>query len=253
MKISVLLVLCVFHIAVFGQTDTLNLDEIVQEEEYAFEKDEVVFGIADSVQVEARSFAESKLQELKNDSGLDYEQPPTIAESLWDRFLMLLSQFFNSLFNTAVHTDWGRVFLYLLGLAVLVLIVMLVLKVDAFKVFYSAEGASTIKQNVFDENIHEIDFEKEVQAAVDMQDYRRGVRLLFLYALKILSDKQYILWERGKTNHEYVDEVKDESLRNWLNDLSYYFDYAWYGNFQVSKDLFEKVNHVFSNWKSKVR
>ncbi len=210
-------------------------------------------GIADTLAVEARNADPNVIQSLKEDPDLQYEQPPTIAESLWERFLRWLGSVLNGIFNTAENTSWGRLFLYLLGLAAIVVIVMLILKVDAFKVFYSAEGASTIKANVFDENIHEIDFDREIQNAVQAGDYRRGIRLTFLYALKILSDKQQIAWEQGKTNHDYVLEIKEGQTRQWLQHLSYYFDYAWYGNFTVSRDLFDKVNGIFIGWKEIVK
>ena len=204
-------------------------------------------GEADSDTVNARGFDETRLNELKRDPNLHYEQAPTVAESLWDRFWNWVAQFFDSLIENAVTTDWGRFFSYLAGLAVFIVVIMLILKIDAFKVFYSGQGATPVQYSVFDENIHELDFEKEIDAALLANDYRRGVRLLFLYALKLLADKNHILWEQGKTNHDYVAEVKEETLRSWLNQLSYYFDYAWYGNFTVSRDLFDKVNEIFSN------
>ena len=204
-------------------------------------------GSADTGTVNSRAFDQSKVKELKNDPNLQYEQVPTVAESLWDRFWNWIASLFDSLIQNAVTTDWGRFFSYLAGLAVFIVIVMLILKIDAFKVFYSGQGATSVKYSVFHENIHEVDFEKEIDAALQAKDYRRGVRLLFLYALKLLADKNHILWEQGKTNHEYVAEVREETLRSWLNQLSYYFDYAWYGNFTVSRDLFDKVNEIFSN------
>jgi hypothetical protein len=207
-------------------------------------------GTSDTLSVEERRFDQSRVDSFKNDPEFQYEQPPTIAESLWDRFLMWLNELLRSFFDGAVTTDWGRVISYILGLAVLVIVIMAILKVDAFKVFYSAQGANPIKHEVLDENIHEIDFDREIQLALDQKDYRRGIRLLFLFALKILSDQHLINWEQGKTNHDYVSEVQEEAMRNWLRQLSYYFDYAWYGNFVVSREMFDRVNNVFASRKT---
>lgn len=202
-------------------------------------------GITDTVAVEERYFDEARVESFKSDPEYRYDQPPTFAESLWDRFLMWLSNLLGSIFNSAVTTDWGRIIMYILGVAVLVVIIMAILKVDAFKVFYHGQGASPIKHAVLDENIHEIDFENEIQRALELKDYRRGIRLLFLYALKTLSDQHLISWEKGKTNHDYVGEVQEENMRAWLRQLSHYFEYAWYGNFVVSKELFDRVNNIF--------
>lgn len=242
-------------LAVAQENEAVEIDSTWMEEEYyedevSQEDDE---GVSDSLHVTKRSFDEEQYAELKNDPALQYKEAPTIAESLWDRFLLWLSELFESMFSSAVHTNWGRVFSYILGVAVVVVIIMMILKVDAFKVFYSGQGASTMNYTVFDENIHEMDFEAEIQRAVNQKDYRRGVRLVFLYSLKMLSDKHLINWDQGKTNHDYVAELKTGELKTGLNELSYYFDYAWYGNFAVTSELFNKVNGIFHEWKGKLK
>ena len=208
---------------------------------------------SDSLKVEIRNFDPEKLKELKADETLQYKEAPTVAESLWDRFVILIRQFFDSIFRGATTTDWGQVFTYLVGIILLVILIMMILRVNAFKIFYSGDGASTIPYSVLDENIHEMDFDKLIQDAVSQQDYRKGVRLLFLYSLKMLADKNLIHWEQGKTNHDYLDELKESELKNGFNELNHYFEYAWYGNFGVSRELFLSVQHVFTNWRKGVR
>lgn len=206
---------------------------------------------SDSLPVYERSFSKEQVQRLQSDPSLDYEQPPTVAESLWDRFWAWVGYLIGKLFRGAVGTDWGRLIVYVIALALLVAVVMLMLKVNAFRILYSGQGAAQ-QYEVLDENIHEMDFDKLIQEAADRQDYRRGIRLLFLYALKLLSDKQLIHWESGKTNHEYVGELGKGELRNGLNELSFYFDYAWYGNFTINRDTFGKAQNTFVDWKSKL-
>jgi hypothetical protein len=210
-------------------------------------------GAVDSSSVKARLFPQGSVRQLREDESLDYREPPTVAESLWDRFLRYLGEIISDMINSATETSWGQLFSYFLGVVILVVIILLILRVDAFKVLYAANNAPTNQYNVFDENIHEMDFDREIEAAVNLKDYRRGVRLLFLYALKLLSDRNYISWEQGKTNHDYVAEVREETLRKWLHQLSFYFDYAWYGNFVISKQMFEKVNNIFSDWRDRIR
>ena len=253
MKFGLLLFLLVFSVTAFSQSDTSAIDPQLED---LFDIDEQVTlppnsGKADSSVVAARPFNESTLDDLRQDSDLQYKEPPTIGENFFERFWRWLGELLGSIFRNATYTDWGRVVSFILGIAVLVLVIMMILKIDAFKVFYSGEGANKLQYNVLDENIHEIDFETEIQKALDMNDQRRAVRLVFLYALKILSDKQYINWEQGKTNHEYVRELKDENLRPGFDQLSYYFDYAWYGNFHVTREVFDQVNGVFKDWKRK--
>jgi hypothetical protein len=150
-----------------------------------------------------------------------------------------------------VGTNWGRVITYIVGIALLVILIMLMLKVNAFKVIYSGTGGGQ-KYNVFDENIHEMDFEQLINDATQSHDYRKGIRLLFLYALKLLSDKHLIHWQSGKTNHDYVAEITERELKTGLNELSFYFDYAWYGNFSINAETFQKAQSIFATWKNKI-
>lgn len=212
-----------------------------------------IAGINDSSEVIERRFSETDLQSLKEDPSFDFKEAPTVAETLWDRILQWLAEFFSTLVNGAVTINWVKFFIYLAVLALLIIVIMMILKVDAFKVFYSGQGASSVKYNLFEENIHEIDFETEIQNSINKQDYRKAVRLIFLYSLKILSDKQLISWEQGKTNHDYVGELPHGEVKEGLNELSFYFDYAWYGNFAINKELVEKVLGIFNAWKGQVR
>lgn len=208
---------------------------------------------ADSVKVEIRSFKEETLNQLKSDESLRYEETPTVAESLWDRFTILLRQFFESLFQGATTTDWGRVFSYIIGILLLVVLIMLVLRVNAFKIFYAGQGASTMPYDVLHENIHEMDFDKLIQEALQQHDYRTAIRLQFLHALKILSDKGLIHWEQGKTNQDYLQELKVGEIKTGFHELNFYFEYAWYGNFAINQGTFVKVQDIFSNWRAQLR
>lgn len=210
-------------------------------------------GVPDSAAVTSRSFGQARLDELKADPTLQYKEPPTIAESLWDRFWNWIGSLFRSLFKGAFTTDWGQVVLYILGTALVVFLVLVLLKVDGLKIFFYGRGAQKLNYQVIDENIHEMDFEKLIQQAVQQKDYRRGVRLVFLYSLKMLSDANHITWEQGKTNHDYVAELKAQELKGGFSELSVYFEYAWYGNFAISGETFGKVQGVFSEWRGKVK
>lgn len=255
----------------FGQDDSLRLEVNDSISENPLDVEEVIIpedttsywtnageeadyrALSDSTPIDRKSFSESVIRELKDDPALQYKETPTVAESLWSRILAWLGEVLRSLLDGAVNTNWGRVVSYLLGIAALVIIIMMLLKVNAFKIFYSGEGAQTVQHNVIEENIHEMDFEKLIQQALDQKDYRKGVRLIFLFSLKMLSDKHLIDWEQGKTNHDYVDELKHAELKSGFNELSFYFDYAWYGNFSINAETFGKVQAVFSEWRTKVR
>ncbi len=206
----------------------------------------------DSSIIQTRSFDKTVLEKLRKDGDFDYRQPPTVAESIWDRFLMWLDQLFGWILRSAVGTNWGRVFMYALGIGVLIIIIMMVLKVDALRVFYSGADKGALNYQTFQENIHEMNFEKLIQESLDKKEYRNSIRLTFLFALKLLSDKQHVDWRPGKTNHDYLEELKKDELKIGFNELSFYFDYAWYGEFTVNEAMYQRVLTIFDNWRKKV-
>jgi hypothetical protein len=206
----------------------------------------------DSTVIVTKQVDQEILEEMKSDPDMQYEIPPTVAESLWDRFWAWIADIFGFLFAKSISVGWGRIAWYLLGLIGLVILIMMLLKVDAFRMLYSGQKLKP-KHLVLDEDIEQMDFEKLINEAISAKEYRRGVRLLFLYALRMLSDRNHIVLDSGKTNHDYLDEVKGKDLHRGFSDLNFYFEYAWYGNFSITSETFGKAHATFQEWKSKLR
>lgn len=207
---------------------------------------------ADTTRVVQKKFSEKEIDRLKADDELSYNQPPSVAESWWSRFKRWLADWLFRILRGATTTTLGQITMYIIGGILLVVIILLLLRVNAFRVFFSGADAGQINGDMFEENIHEMDFEKLIREAKQNNDYRLATRLIFLYSLKILSDQQLIRWLPGKTNHDYLDEVAQPDLKDGFQELSLYFDYAWYGNFRVSEEIFQKVEGVFLQLKNKV-
>ncbi len=253
-RIFILLLLqCIGTVVFCQQEDSLVESAVSGDAEEVLEEDKDSYALPDTSTIFLRNFDTETVEELKEDSELQYKETPTVAESIWDRFLLWLNQLVQAIFESAVTTDWGRVLMYFVGIIILVVLIMMLLKVNAFKVFYSGQGANTFNYSALDENIHEMDFEKLIQEATRQNDYRLGVRLLFLYALKMLSDKNLIHWNQGKTNHDYIDELKTKDVKAGFNELNFYFEYAWYGNFNINQETFYRVQVIFDEWKGKLK
>lgn len=251
MKFFSLIVFIVLSICAYSQdstalvsTDTMALEIQHQDKEFK--------GVNDTLKITTRSFSSTEVNNLKADPDLNYTQPPTVAESLWDRLKQWLALFIESLFKNATTTDIGRVIMSTIAGALLIMVIMMLLKVNAFKVFYSGADQASQSYQVFHENIHEMDFEKLIQDATNKNEFRLATRLIFLHALKLLSDKHLIDFNPGKTNHEYVEELKPSDLKTGLSELSFYFDYAWYGNFAINDTQFQKIRNTFAEWQAKI-
>ncbi len=237
-------------------TDTtfseISLDSAFSDFE-EIEEDEDFTGPNDTLSVKSRSFSASEIEKLKADPDLNYTQPPTVAETLWDRFLKWLSWLIDSLFSKATTTDFGRFLMYTIAIILTIVVIMMLLKVNAFKVFYSGADQGKQGYQVFHENIHEMNFDTLIHEATEKKEYRLATRLVFLYSLKILSDKHLIDFSPGKTNHDYVEELQKGEIKTGLNELSFYFDYAWYGGFAINEVQFQKIKSTFSFWREKIK
>lgn len=202
----------------------------------------------DSSALDIRKFEPSKVEKLKADPEFDYGLSPA-AVNLWERFKRWLGNLLANLFEAAASANWFNILIFILVVVGLVYVVMRLLKVDALKMIYGKK-TEKLSPGVLDEDIHTMDYENLVEDARQRKEYRLAIRLLFLYALKLLADNHHILWQPGKTNHEYVDELTTQNLKTGFNELSFYFEYAWYGNFSINETLYKKVNNLFINWRA---
>ena len=143
------------------------------------------------------------------------------------------------------QTVFGQIIFYGLCAGLILYVVLKVLNIDARDLFFRIRASTRIDFKLAEENIHELDFEKLINDAIHRKEYRDGVRLLFLFSLKKLSDAHLIQWMPGKTNDEYMAELQHHPAKQRLQELRYYFDYAWYGHFEINDRTFASVHQTF--------
>lgn len=207
----------------------------------------------DDAKVAVRDFDEEKITEYKNDSNYNYGRA-VVNLNLWNRIKRWLSDILQNLFGgIGAH---GRLLLtylfYTLAAVILVYAILKLLGVDIKNVIYGTSDKGNIAFDLVDENIHEMDFEKLIEEAIEKKEFRKAVRLFYLFSLKKLSDKHLITWQPGKTNHEYIAELQAVNVKPSFDNLSYYFEYLWYGDFEINQNIFSKAKLVFEELKAKV-
>lgn len=202
--------------------------------------------------VEWRKFDKEKIVEHKADGDFDYGNRPVPGQSLWDRFRRWLGSILSRILYMGTETPIGKIIVYLLLGSIIIYALLKIFKVDIRRTFYSGADRGVMDYDVHDENIHEMDFEQLIQEAIRNKEYRNAIRLIYLSSLKHLSDHQLIHWQPGKTNHDYMAEISQDDLKSNFGELSYYFEYAWYGDFPISEGQFRDVHHVFDTWKKQL-
>lgn len=251
MKIKALFILAIFFLMRWYADAQDSVYTNSASTDYFFEEEFSYPAIADTTVLQVKRFDPLQVSTLKKSSDFQYHESPNLAQSLWNQLLEWLAYVLLSFFQGASAAHWDQVLIYVLALAGFMVILLIALKVNVLKVFQSGTEWGLHPAATIHENVHEMDFEELLRLALEKENYRDGIRLLFLYALKILSENQLISWKAGKTNRDYVEELHAANLKVDFNLLSLYFDYAWYGNFQIQKDTFLKAEDTFQVFKQK--
>jgi hypothetical protein len=193
-------------------------------------------------------------KELLTDKELNYlrEVP---AELSWKQWLIYkLRQLFSK--HIVIGGNIGTLLtycLYIFAGATVIYIILRLLGIRPTGLLFKNKQIAMVYDTGLEEDIHAINFEQQMEEAVRQADYRKATRLLYLAALKLLSDKQQIKWQPGKTNHEYLAEVTVQELKSGIGELAHYFEYAWYGSFPLSESTFSHVRFTFKSLEEKLQ
>ncbi len=146
------------------------------------------------------------------------------------------------------HTYFGTIYdilFYIFCFSVIVFAVLKLTGTQVSQLFRARNDQGLVQGDLLEDNIHAIDFDQEIAQAQQDGDYRRGIRLLYIYTLKKLTDRQLIRWRPGKTNHDYQAELRNTPGQDAFEQLSYYYEYAWYGNFPADETMYRRAEQLF--------
>ncbi|QIL39686.1 DUF4129 domain-containing protein [Pedobacter sp. HDW13] len=202
-------------------------------------------------QVTPAKFDKEAISNYKAQKEFQYDEIGQQQLSWWDRFWLWFWQMVGDLFQGAAGNPISRYIFIGVGVGV---VIFIVLKLIGSENIFSRKSKETIlPYDVLTENIHEIDYEQELQRLITEGKFRLAVRLLYLRALKKLSDAELIQWQPEKTNYHYLTELREPALKNDFGKLTLQFDYIWYGDFPIDATRFEPINQSFNHFNSQIR
>jgi len=112
--------------------------------------------------------------------------------------------------------------------------------------------AEKIREDITSENIFDINYQGEIEKAVNARDYRLAVRLMFLRLLKQLSQKKIIEYKQERTNFDYLSQLHSTRYYNDFFRLTRNYEYVWYGKFELSRETFGVIKNEFENFDRKL-
>lgn len=150
-----------------------------------------------------------------------------------------------------------KISMYLILGAIVILIVYQILR-NMGGVSYGRKKqkiriSSKTSQREDKENIENNDFQLLIEKAKNEENHRKAIRYYYLWVLQKLTEKNYIKWNKEKTNYDYYLELKAKSIQNDFSQVNYLYDYIWYGNFGLTAAEFKKAETVFQKTINKIK
>jgi len=198
-------------------------------------------------------YDQNVISQFKSDESFNYYQEPSTSRSLTGMLSKWLSVLFGDSVSKSVLSVFSKV-LYYIFIALLIGIfgyaVYMLAKAQKYNFWQRRDEG--LAADISNEDIHAIDFEKEIEASKHQQMWSRAVRFIYLYALKLMTDKDLITWEEGKTNREYLEEISSQDVKALFARIGYYFEYLWYGHFDITREDYGNVEQVYHQLRSKL-
>jgi hypothetical protein len=193
-----------------------------------------------------RSFDEKKLAEYRQQDAFRYDRKaPPRSLTWWQQFWLWIDEWLDSTLDTPQkRTIWQWVLTGFSSVVVLYLVLRL-LKADVSLWLTGSAKTSDLHLAALGENIHDINFDESIAEAIRQKQFRQAVRLYYLKALKKMTDKKLIDWEKDKTNRDYVFELRQSNLLNPFQNITWVFEYIYYGDFKLSQQEFAEAQSSF--------
>lgn len=96
------------------------------------------------------------------------------------------------------------------------------------------------------------DWDTALQKAIASGDYRTACRILYLQILQELNNEALIEYKLERTNWQYVQKLFGTDFHDPFRKLTAYFDYVWYGKYEISQEQFERLRGQFVDFKSRI-
>jgi hypothetical protein len=153
----------------------------------------------------------------------------------------------SNLFNSNIVT----VLLWTVAIAfVLFILYRLFLAEGAFKrKAKSANAEAEVEEEII---THESDFDALIRQALQSGNYRQAVRYQYLRTLHLLAEKNMVQLAPDKTNFQYVSEIANRSQQQPFAALTLNYEYVWYGEFEIDKNIYDKIEGNFKIFNQKI-
>jgi hypothetical protein len=198
------------------------------------------------------NFSEESIERFKNNPEFDYSEA-TAEDNWWTKFKRYIrlqwQRFLNWLFGDYEAPLLLAIFLdilpYLLLGLLLTLILYLFSKINPGNYIFGTPANAELHFDEEEKIIRNRDIRKLIEKAVSKENYRQAVRYHFLYILQQLSRNDLVTYDSGKTDEDYLNEIKDPALKSRFKRVNRIYDFVWYGHFETTAEDYQKIKNEF--------
>lgn len=195
-----------------------------------------------------RNIPSGKIEKYLTDKDFIYERNYAPTTNFWEKIESWINRhLFSPLFKGHFFTLWD-IIIYAIAITAIVLMIYYFAWSEKTGLFSKRAKAALAGIDITEENIHHVDFEKIINEAIAARQYRIAIRYLYLKSLRDLSLKGLIIWKSDKTNRDYINEMRPSVFGMLFKDITYLFDYAWYGNVEINETIFNRIKNTFEQF-----
>lgn len=199
----------------------------------------------DKEAVVARKVDDSTVNKMRNDDNFWYvnlapkrEEPKLQQESALEKL---------------AKQKWFRNLLWVLIVGGFVAVLIWFIVSSDIQLF-KKQSVAIIKEeedDLINQSIFDISYDQEIQKAINSQNFRLAIRLLYLQTLKRLAEENIIQYKQERTNNDYVMQLYNTGYYKDFFQLTRHFEYTWYGQFAVAQTSFDVIKSDFYSFKQR--
>ncbi|SKB81787.1 protein of unknown function [Salegentibacter holothuriorum] len=225
--------------------------------------------IADSIEIVQQSaeanlkkadFNPDEIENYKAEKAFDYLDRIE-EDSWWTRLKRWVNLKWNAflqwLFGDYQTNAFWSVILQALPYILLVLVIgvitWLFIRLNPANAMMAEPVTGKVNLQKEEELVRKADISSLINQAISEENYRLAVRYLYLKSLRLLDQKEYISYKFQKTNEDYINEITKPEIKEQFTKITRLYDFIWYGDFQLSKERFEKVDREFTEMENSLK
>lgn len=102
-------------------------------------------------------------------------------------------------------------------------------------------------ESIIPTEIPKTELELLLEKALAKEDYREAIRVYFIFIIRGLILKNWIEWEKEKTNFSYLREMRNKPFSQEFEATVSVYEIVWYGERKLTKQEYQTLEPRFKN------